>query len=230
MADFVLPDLRYAYDALEPHLSSETLELHHDKHHRSYVTGANETLAELEDVRRSDDLERIAGLERALAFHTSGHILHSLYWQNLSPEGGGEPRGELGASIDRDFGSFERFRKQMIQAAATTMGSGWAALVHEPVTGRLLVVQIHDHQNVTVQGALPLMVLDAWEHAYYAQYKASKEAYFEALWNIWNWEDIATRYLAATSADLMLTNAASDVREVPFRTLGMKPGETFDRL
>lgn len=230
MADFVLPELRYAYDALEPHLSAETLELHHDKHHRSYVTGANETLAELDDVRQSDDFERIAGLERALAFHTSGHILHSLYWQNLSPDGGGEPRGELGASIDRDFGSFERFRKQMTQAAATTMGSGWAALVHEPVTGRLLVVQIHDHQNVTVQGALPLMVLDAWEHAYYAQYKASKEAYFEALWNIWNWEDIATRYLAATSADLMLTHAASDEREVPFRTPGMKPGETFDRL
>lgn len=210
MADYVLPELRYDYSALEPHLSGEIVQLHHDKHHRGYVNGANEAVEALQEARESDDFDRIVGLERALAFNVSGHILHSLYWQNLSPEGGGEPHGELGRAIERDFGGFDRFKIQLTRVASTIMGSGWAALVYDPVTARLLTTQIHDHQSEVTQGGLPLLVIDAWEHAWYLQYRADKKKYFDAIWNLWNWEDVAARYAAAQQLDLMLAHAATD--------------------
>ena len=210
MAEYVLPELRYDYAALAPHLSGQIVEIHHDKHHRLYVEGANQAIEALDEARESDEFDRIAGLERALAFNVSGHVLHSLYWQNLSPDGGDAPGGDLGRAIERDFGSFERFRSQLTHVASTIMGSGWAALVFDPVTQRLLTTQIHDHQSGVTQGGLPLMVIDAWEHAWYLQYRADKKKYFEAIWNLWDWEDIGARFAAAQSLDLLLTHAASD--------------------
>jgi len=206
---YVLPDLPYDYGALEPHISGRILELHHGKHHRAYVDGANKALEQLQEVRQSTDFARVAQLERALAFNASGHVLHSLFWRNLAPQAGGEPKGELATAIARDFGSFDSFRRQFTQVAATIMGSGWAALVWEPVSKRLAAVQLHDHQSETVQGAVPLMVLDAWEHAYYLQYFNEKAKFFEASWNLWNWDDIAERFGAAQSTDLRLAKSAA---------------------
>lgn len=193
MKRFQLPDLPYDYASLEPHIDARIMELHHDKHHAGYVKKANAVLDELEAARERSSFDNLADLERRLAFHSSGHILHSIFWQNLSPDGGGAPEGELGDAIVESFGSFEQFREQMIGAAATVMGSGWAALVWEPVGERLVTTQVYDHQSNLVQGSVPIMVLDAWEHAYYLQYENRKKEFFEAVWNVWNWDDIASR-------------------------------------
>ncbi len=206
---YTLPELRYDYGALEPHISGRVMELHHDKHHRAYVEGANEAFEKLMTAREKEEFASIAALEQTLAFNLSGHVLHSLYWQNLAPEGGGLPEEDLADAIIRDFGSFLHFKKQMIHAASTTMGSGWAALVWDPVGARLATMQIHDHQSSTVQAAVPLMVLDAWEHAYYAQYYDDKGSYFEAIWNLWNWRDVAMRLARTRGLDLNLEDASS---------------------
>jgi Fe-Mn family superoxide dismutase len=197
MNPYTLPPLPYEPAALEPHISGRIMSLHHDKHHRAYVEGANKTLESLLVARDKGDFAAIASLEDALAFHVSGHVLHSIFWQNLSPKGGGEPTGELAAAIRSDFGSFDSFRKQLTRAAETIMGSGWAALVWEPYRKSLVTVQIHDHQSQTIQGSTPLLVLDGWEHAYYLQYQNEKTKFFEAVWNVWNWEDVAARYAKA---------------------------------
>lgn len=205
---YTLPDLTYDYSALEPHISGEIMRLHHDKHHRAYVNGANEAMAQLADARSRDDFSRIAALERALAFNVSGHVLHSMFWQNLSPKGGGRPQGELARQIDTDFGSFESFKRQLALAAGTIMGSGWAALAWDPAGANLITVQIHDHQSQIAQGSVPILVIDAWEHAYYLQYKSDKKAFFEAVWNLWNWEDVSERFAHARQIDLGLARVS----------------------
>lgn len=202
MIRYALPDLPYAYDALEPHISRRVMELHHDKHHRRYVEGANAAIEALAGARRKRDFESIASLERKLAFNVSGHVLHSIFWQNLSPDGGGKPKAELAAAIERDFEGFDAFKQQIVSAAATIMGSGWAALVWDPLTRRLGTTQIHDHQSQITQGGVPLLVIDAWEHAYYLQYQTEKGKYFEALWDLWSWDDVARRYALAQKLDL----------------------------
>jgi len=194
MSLYTLPELPFDPGALEPHVSGRIIELHHGKHHAAYVKNANATVEMLEDSRAKGDYTRIAALERALAFNLSGHILHSIFWQNLTPKGGDKPAGPLAAAIDHDFGSFDAFKKQMNEVAATVMGSGWAALVWEPVGRRLLISQIYDHQSNIGQGSTPLMVIDAWEHAYYLQYANEKAQFFGALWNLWNWTDIQNRF------------------------------------
>ncbi len=197
MPVYTLPDLTYDYGALEPHISGRIMELHHDKHHSAYVKGANQTLEKLAEARRKDDFASIASLEKSLAFHVSGHVLHSLFWKNMKPRTGDRPTGELAEAINRDFGSFEAFRKEMTSAASSIMGSGWAALVWEPTAGRLVTAQIYDHQGNVTQGGTPLLVLDAWEHAFYLQYENRKFDFFEAIWNVWDWEDVAKRYEAS---------------------------------
>lgn len=209
MNQYVLPDLPYDYAALEPHLSGEILQLHHDVHHRTYIDGANQALEQLAEARAKDDFAKIALLERALAFHVSGHVLHAMFWKNLMPRGGGAPGGELAAQIRTDFGSFETFKTQLVRAASTIMGSGWAALTWDPASSRLITVQIHDHQSETAQGSIPLLVLDAWEHAYYLQYRADKAAYFKAVWHCWNWDDVARRFKAARALNLDLGRIAA---------------------
>ena len=210
MPQYVLPDLPYEYAALEPHISARIMELHHDKHHRTYVDGANKALEQLEEARSGGDFSTIAAIEKALAFNVSGHVLHSLFWHNMSPEGGGEPQGELADALKRDFGSFDKFKKQITQAAVTNMGSGWAALVWDSLSSRLLTAQIHDHQSETLVGSVPLMVIDAWEHAYYLQYQTEKAKFFDAIWNVWNWEDIAARFAEAQKATLVLGSPQGD--------------------
>ena len=200
MADgpYTLPELPFDYGALEPHVSGQIMELHHGKHHAAYVSGANAALASLAEARAEDDFEHVAKLQRDLAFNVSGHVLHSLFWTNLTPGGGGEPQGDLAEQLTKDFGSFDRFRKQFTQTANSVQGSGWALAAWEPVAGRIMVQQVHDHQGQHGQGMVPLLAFDAWEHAFYLQYKNVKADFFDALWNVVNWDDVAGRLKEAT--------------------------------
>jgi superoxide dismutase, Fe-Mn family len=194
MAAYTLPDLPYDYGALEPHYSAEVLELHHDKHHAAYVKGANAALEKLDAARTSDDFDAIVGLQKSLAFNVSGHVMHSLFWKNLSPDGGGKPEGELQAAIDEFFGDFEAFKAQLTAVTTSVQGSGWGALAWEPIGQRLIVEQVYDHQGNVGNGSGPILVIDAWEHAFYLQYKNVKADYVEAIWNIVNWADVAERF------------------------------------
>ena len=190
---YSLPDLAYDHGALEPHISARIMELHHDKHHAGYVKGANVALEKLHDIREKGDFSAITMLEKNLAFHVSGHVLHSLFWTNLSPDGGGEPGGALGELIEETFGGFLGFRRQMTEAASTVQGSGWALASWEPTAERLVVQQVHDHQGNHGQGMVPLLAIDAWEHAFYLQYENRKADYLEAIWNVISWADVAQR-------------------------------------
>lgn len=202
MAAYELPELPYDYSALEPHISGQIIELHHDKHHNAYVTGANQTLEKLEAARSAGDFGSIVGLEKTLAFNLSGHVLHSIYWTNMSPNGGGAPDGDLAAAIDENFGSFDAFKAQLTHATSTVQGSGWGALMWDPMGKRLLVEQIYDHQGNVGQGGLPLLVIDIWEHAFYLQYKNVKADYVSAFWNVVNWADVSRRLAGARGVTL----------------------------
>jgi Fe-Mn family superoxide dismutase len=203
MPEYTLPDLPYDYAALEPHYSAEILELHHDKHHAAYVKGANDALERLGEARSSGEFGTINQLQKNLAFNLSGHVLHSLFWQNLTPGGAEQPDGELGAAIDESFDSFDGLREQLSQAALNVQGSGWGALTWEPLGQRLIVEQVYDHQSNVGQGAPPLLVLDMWEHAYYLQYRNVKADWVEAFWNIVNWPDVADRFSNARGLKLL---------------------------
>jgi superoxide dismutase, Fe-Mn family len=203
MPVYSLPDLPYEYAALEPYYSAEVLELHHDKHHAAYVAGANTTLEKLDHARSSDDFGSINQLQKNLAFHLSGHVLHSMFWENLSPDGGGKPEGDLAAAIDDGFGTFEGLRNQLTESALNVQGSGWGALTWEPLGQRLIVEQVYDHQSNVGQGAPPLLVLDMWEHAYYLQYKNVKADWVKAFWEIVNWPDVAARFERARKLKLL---------------------------
>ncbi len=200
---YELPDLPYDYSSLEPHINARIMELHHDKHHATYVKGANTALEKLAEVRATGDFGTIAMLEKNLAFNVSGHVLHSIFWTNLSPNGGGEPDGALATALTETFGGFEHFRKQMNEAAATVQGAGWALASWEPIAQRLIVQQVHDHQGNHGQGTVPLLAIDAWEHAYYLQYENRKTEFFDAVWNVINWGDVEARFNAARNAELI---------------------------
>lgn len=191
---YTLPDLPYDYTALEPHLSAQIVELHHDKHHAAYVTGANGAIEGLAAAREKNDFATINQLEKNLAFHLSGHVLHSLLWKNMSPDGGGEPEGELKAAIDDQLGGFEAFKAQLTQASNGIQGSGWGVLAWDPTGARLIVEQVYDHQSNLGQGAIPLLALDMWEHAFYLQYKNVKADWVTAFWNLANWADVGERF------------------------------------
>ncbi len=208
MTRYVLPDLEYDYGALEPHISGRIMELHHGKHHRAYVDGANKLLEQLQEARQKGAYDNVGTLARALAFNVSGHVLHSIFWRNLAPKAGGRPTGELAQAIDKHFGGFDAFKQQLSKTAATIMGSGWAALMWDTLSAQLVIAQIHDHQSSTLEGAVPLLVLDAWEHAFYLQYQNEKVKFFEAVWNLWNWNDVAARYNDARRLGLNLKNVA----------------------
>ncbi len=194
---YVLPDLGYDPGALEPHISGGIMELHHGKHHAAYVKGANAALDRLQDARDREDFTKISMLEKNLAFNVSGHVLHSIFWTNLGPDGGGEPIGELVELIGKTFGGFSSLREHLTQAALTVQGSGWALLSWEPVAGRLIVQQVHDHQGNHSQGATPLLAIDVWEHAFYLQYEHRKAEYLAAVWQVLDWSDVADRLARA---------------------------------
>jgi superoxide dismutase, Fe-Mn family len=212
MALYTLPELPYDYSALAPVISPEIIELHHDKHHAAYVKGANTAVEQLAEARDTDSWGCTNGLEKNLAFNLSGHVLHSIYWQNMTAphEGGGEPLaqdglGDLADAIIESFGTFEGFKAQLTKAAGTTQGSGWGVMAYEPLSGRLIVEQIYDHQGNVGQGSVPVLVFDAWEHAFYLQYKNQKVDFIEAMWQVVNWQDVARRYAAAKErGDAML--------------------------
>ncbi len=200
---YTLPDLPYDYAALEPHLSAQIVELHHDKHHAAYVTGANGAIDGLAAAREKNDFATINQLEKNLAFHLSGHVLHSLLWKNMSPDGGGEPEGELKAAIDDQLGGFEAFKNQLTQASNGIQGSGWGVLAWDPTGGRLIVEQVYDHQSNLGQAAVPLLALDMWEHAFYLQYKNVKADWVTAFWNLANWADVGERFGRVSSLSVV---------------------------
>ncbi|HNX39726.1 MAG TPA: superoxide dismutase [Methanothrix sp.] len=192
---YSLPELPYAYNALEPNMSEAQIRLHHDKHHAAYVNGANALLDRLEKARRAgSDVDMKATLKE-LSFQAGGHVLHSLFWGNLAPaaKAGKEPVGALAEVLLKEFGSFERFKKEFTAAAVSTEGSGWAALSWCGMTGRPIIMQIEKH-NVNVYPMFRiLMVLDVWEHAYYLDYKNERPKFVEAFWSIVNWDEVGRR-------------------------------------
>lgn len=197
MAEYTLPELPYDYAALEPHISGKIMQLHHDKHHQAYVTGANAAVAALAEARESGNLANVNKLEKDLAFNLGGHVNHTIFWNNLSPEGGERPEGELAAAIDEFFGDFEKFQAHFTATALGVQGSGWAVLAWDALGQRPNVVQLFDQQGNLPAGTIPLLMLDVWEHAYYLDYLNVRADYVKAFWNIANWQDVAKRFEAA---------------------------------
>ncbi|WP_367127364.1 superoxide dismutase [Saccharothrix sp. HUAS TT1] len=197
MSQYVLPDLPYDYAALEPAITGEILELHHSKHHAAYVKGANDTLDRMAEIRERDDFSGIVGLEKTFAFNLSGHVLHTMFWDNLSPDGGDRPDGELAAAIAEHFGSFDAMAKQLSAATTLVQGSGWGVLAWEPLSQRLVVEQVYDHHGNVGMNTTPVLVFDAWEHAYYLQYRNVRPDYVQKLWSLVNWADVTRRFDAA---------------------------------
>lgn len=190
-----LPELPYAYNDLEPYYDEDTVRLHHDMHHKSYVDGLNNAESKLDEARAKGDFSLIKHWEKELAFHGSGHILHTLFWENMSPQGGGEPDGVLLQEIVKSFGSFAAFKAQFSAAAIAVEGSGWAILGWNPLFAKLEILQCEKHQNLTQWGVIPLLVLDVWEHAYYLKYQNRRAEFVNAWWNIVNWPAAEKRLL-----------------------------------
>lgn len=197
MPVYTLPDLPYDYAALQPSISARIMELHHGKHHQAYVTGANTALDQLAEARESGNLANVNKLTKDLTFNLAGHVNHSVFWTNLSPDGGDAPTGAIGSAIDESFGSFERFQAHFTAAAMGVQGSGWAALVYDSVGQRPIIVQYHDQQQDFPSGTVPLLLLDVWEHAYYLDYANVRAEYVKAFWNIANWANVEERLTAA---------------------------------
>ncbi|YAL83545.1 superoxide dismutase [Dermacoccaceae bacterium W4C1] len=200
MAEYTLPDLPYDYAALEPHISGEIMQLHHDKHHATYVAGANTALEKLAEAREKGDFAAINLHEKNLAFNLGGHVNHSVFWKNMSPDGGGEPDGELAAAISEYFGSFDAFRAQFEATGLGVQGSGWSILGWDSIGQRLLNFQLFDQQANVPVGITPILQLDMWEHAFYLQYKNVKADYVKAWWNVVNWADVTERFTKAREA------------------------------
>ena len=195
---YELPELAYEYDALEPVIDERIMELHHSVHHQSYVDGANDALEELEEMRETEDFEGIKHVKRDLSFNLSGHVNHAIFWENMHPDGGGEPEGDLADAISDDFGSVESFQGEFTEAANEVESNGWAWLFYEPVADQLIVGQIESQNGLAHQGTTPLLGLDVWEHAYYLQYENERGEYVEAWWDVVDWDDVAARYDDAT--------------------------------
>jgi len=198
MAEYTLPELPYDYAALEPHISGKIMQLHHDKHHQAYVTGANTALEQLGEARESGNFGAVNKLEKDLAFHLGGHVNHSIFWTNLGPDTK-VPEGELAAAIDEFFGSFSSFQAQFAAVANGIQGSGWSVLAWDQVGQKLVTFQLFDQQANVPLGVVPIFMLDMWEHAFYLDYLNVKADYVKAVWNIVDWENVAARFANAKS-------------------------------
>lgn len=194
---YELAPLPYATNALDGYLSAEILELHHGKHHAGYVKGLNTTLDAMEEARKQGNFAAIKGLERELAFHGSGHILHTLYWNSMNPKGGGEPGPLLSDYLTHSFGSVDGFRKHFAAATKAAEASAWGILAYEPLGGRLVVTAAESHQQMAFQGAIPLLVCDVWEHAYYLRYQNRRADYVDKFFEVIDWGFGEQRLLAA---------------------------------
>lgn len=199
MAEFTLPDLPYDYAALEPHISARIMELHHSKHHATYVKGANTALAQLAEARDKGDFANISKLEKDLAFNAGGANNHSIFWTNLTPDFA-EPAGSAKELLESEFGGLDKFKAQFTAAALGLQGSGWAVLGRDNGTGAVSTFQVYDQQGNIPFGVTPLLMLDMWEHAFYLDYVNVKADYVTAFWNIVNWQNVAERIDAATQA------------------------------
>ncbi|MEN9956648.1 MAG: hypothetical protein RL510_213 [Actinomycetota bacterium] len=197
MSKYTLPDLTYDYGSLEPNISGKIMELHHDKHHLAYVNGANTALDLLAEARDKNDLTWVNKLQKDLAFNLAGHVNHTVFWRNLSPEGGDKPVGELAAAIDEFFGSFDGFRAHFTASALGIQGSGWSILAWDVLGEKLIIEQLYDHQGNLAPASIPLLMLDMWEHAFYLDYQNVKGEYVKAFWNIVSWPDVTARFEAA---------------------------------
>ncbi len=194
---YVLPPLPYAPDALEPYLDARTLSIHHDKHHAGYVRGLNTTLAKLAAVRDGGDFAQIKALSRALAFHGSGHVLHTLFWRSMSPEDGQASPAFIEA-VQRDFGSVQAMHTQFAKASAKVEGSGWGVLAFEPMGRKLLILQAEKHQDLSIWGCVPLLVCDVWEHAYYLKYQNKRADWVDAFMQLADWSFASERLAGVT--------------------------------
>ncbi|PIU56883.1 MAG: superoxide dismutase [Chloroflexi bacterium CG07_land_8_20_14_0_80_45_17] len=192
---YSLPKLPYEYKDLEPYISEEQLKIHHSKHHQAYVNGANAILEKLDKARKEDTTLDIRATLKELSFNIGGHLLHSLFWGNLAPtgKGGGKPGAVFGKMVEKEFGSFERFKKEFTQAAISVEGSGWAALTFCKQTNRPIIMQIEKHNTNIYPMFRILMVLDVFEHAYYLDYKNERAKFVDAFWNIVNWDEVNKR-------------------------------------
>ena len=198
---YTLPDLPYPFDALEPHIDARTMEIHHDKHHGTYVTNVNNALEgnALGDLPIEELLTKLDEVpedkRNAVRNNGGGHYNHSLFWESMSPDGGGEPSGELASAIDAAFGSFAEFKDKLKAAGLARFGSGWAWLVHDG--SGLQIVSTPNQDNPISEGKTPLLGVDVWEHAYYLLYQNRRPDYIDAWWNVVNWDKVADRFSAA---------------------------------
>ena len=199
---FELPDLPYAYDALEPHIDAETMQIHHDLHHKAYIDNANAALAGTEWADRPIEAVLSAGLDAlpeekqtAVRNNAGGHANHSLFWQIMSPDGGGAPSGDLASALDGTFGSLDDLKAAVNDGGVKRFGSGWSWLVYDG-TG-LSVYSTPNQDSPIMEGDAPLLGIDVWEHAYYLTYRNKRPAYLEAWWNVVNWDEVGRRYAEA---------------------------------
>lgn len=200
-----LPPLPYAYNALEPVISTTTLRFHHDVHHKTYVDDLNKAELKLVEARKTKDFELIKYWENELAFNGSGHILHSIYWTNMSPFGmGGHPGSQTINQINSYFGGFPAFQQQFSNAAVKVEGSGWTILTWQPTWQRLEILQAEKHQNLTQWSGIPILILDVWEHAYYLDYQNRRKDYVNSWWRLVNWYEVEKRLLLAMRGQVSL--------------------------
>jgi len=196
---YKLPELPYAYDALEPHFDKETMNIHHTKHHNAYITNVNNALEGNEELQSKSVEDLISNMDAipenirtAVRNNGGGHANHSLFWELLSPDGGGNPSGTLAEAIAKKFGSFDKFKEEFAKAGATRFGSGWAWLVLND--GELEIMSTPNQDSPLMEGKTPLLGLDVWEHAYYLNYQNRRPDYISAFWNVVNWDEVARRY------------------------------------
>ena len=193
---YALPELPYGLKDLEPYISEQQLTIHYQKHHQAYVNGANNILQKLDKARKENADLDVKSTLKELSFNIGGHVLHSVFWGNLAPAGkggGGKPSGALGNALEKEFGGFDRFKKEFTQAATSVEGSGWAALTWCRQTGRPIIMQIEKHNTNVYPMFRILMVLDVFEHAYYIDYRNDRAKFVEAFWNIVNWDEVNER-------------------------------------
>lgn len=202
MANFTLPELPYAFDALTPHIDEETMKIHHGRHHNAYVTNLNNALQNYPDLAGKSLEELLSNLDAlpeaiqtAVRNNGGGHANHSLFWEVMSPNGGGEPVGELADAITATFGSFDAFKEEFAKAATTRFGSGWAWLIVD--NGKLAVTSTPNQDTPVMEGKTPILGLDVWEHAYYLNYQNKRPDYISAFWNVVNWDEVTKRFTAA---------------------------------
>lgn len=200
-----LPPLPYPYNALEPVIGEQTLRIHHDRHHKSYVDGLNRAELYLVEARKTDDMELIKYWENELAFNGSGHILHSIYWTIMAPIGtGGQPGLRTVSHVNQYFGNFDAMKNQFIAATEKVEGSGWGILTWQPSWGRLEILQCEKHQNLTQWSGIPILVCDVWEHAYYLDYQNRRPDYVNAWWQLINWNEVERRLTEAMRGQVPL--------------------------